>query len=151
MPYQLMKWTRDIDSLHRIPNESRFDVIDGTRESIRFPVIHLLIQPLTCSFSISLSLSRVRSKRVGTENNTRACECVSNWAFILRCLLYNIIFQFASVFLCVKIVREKQFVTKEVVYLILRVSQYISYPKLVNVWWSTEMAIWPYLIIINMN
>ena len=148
MPYQLMKWTRDIDSVHRIANESRFDVIDGTREGIRFPVIHLLIQPLTCSFSISLSLSL---KRVGRENNTRACECVSNWAFILRCLLYNIIFQFASVFLCVKIVREKQFVTKEVVYLILRVSQYISCPKLVNVWWSTEMAIWPYLIIINMN
>ena len=127
MPYQLMKWTRDIDSLHRITNESRFDVIDGTRESIRFPVIHLLIQPLTCSFSISLSLSlslsqreRERRKRVGIENNTRACECVSKWAFILRCLLYNIIFQFASVFLCVKIVREKQFVTKEVVYLILR-------------------------------
>ena len=132
MPYQLMKWTRDIDSLHRITNESRFDVIDGTRESIRFPVIHLLIQPLTCSFSISLSLSLSLS-RVGRENNTRACECVSKWAFILRCLLYNIIFQFASVFLCVKIVREKQFVTKEVVYLILRVSQYISYPKLVNV------------------
>ena len=130
MPYQLMKWARDIDSLHRIANESRFDVIDGTRESIRFPVIHLLIQPLTCSFSISLS--RERRMRVGRENNTRACECVSNWAFILRCLLYNIIFQFASVFLCVKIVREKQFVTKEVVYLKLRVSQYISYPKLVN-------------------
>ena len=83
---------------------------------------------LSPSFSLSL-----RRKRVGRENNTRACECVSKWAFILRCLLYNIIFQFASVFLCVKIVREKQFVTKEVVYLILRVSQYISYPKLVNV------------------
>ena len=80
MPYQSMKRARDIDSLHRITNESRFDVIDGTRESIRFPVIHLLIQPLTCSFSISLSVSRDRErrKRVGTENNTRACECVSN-------------------------------------------------------------------------
>ena len=105
------------------------------------------------SHALSQSLSRPlsRRKRVGTENNTRACECVSNWAFILRCLLYNIIFQFASVFLCVKIVREKQFVTKEVVYLILRVSQYISYPKLVNVQWSPEMAIQHYLIIINMN
>ena len=106
---------------------------------------------LSQSLSRPLSRERERRKRVGTENNTRACECVSNWAFILRCLLYNIIFQFASVFLCVKIVREKQFVTKEVVYLKLRVSQYISYPKLVNVQWSPDMAIQHYLIIINLN
>ena len=128
-----MKWTREIDRLYRMANESRFDVIDGTRESIRFPVIHLLIQPLTCSFTISLLREREEKESGDREYNTLACECVSNWAFILRCLLYNIIFQFASVFLCVKIVREKQFVTKEVVYLKLRVSQYISYPKLVNV------------------
>ena len=34
-------------------------------------------------------------------------ESVCKWAFILRCLLYNIMFQFASVFLCVKIVQQK--------------------------------------------
>ena len=37
--------------------------------------------------------------------------CVCICAFILRCLLLNIIFQFASGFLRVKILQQKQFVT----------------------------------------